>query len=141
MSRFGATPTTCDEEIPMTAEFENVYAELSIEFGQNCNASVTTGATNRLREIFDINILPLLESGAISWQGREKKYLLACSAGLGRSCDQLARGEVTSDNVSEAAKGSVKCWERVCPLPHSPETTGVRRGCRTLRTLLDLPLA
>lgn len=104
--------------------------EMENEFMENCTE--TYGSTPPLdhdahlllHDFFAINIGALLDNSLMEWEGKHRKFALACAAGLGRSLGATAKKTGSPIDVSmvrAVTRDMIPCWERVCPLPPTPD--------------------
>jgi hypothetical protein len=108
-------------------EHEHVFRDIQAEFMENLDLglSVDPGAYDRLYEFFDSALVPLLSTGRVSWEhhGRQRRFVLACAAGLGRRADEAARSaghaHVGREELDAAARHLVDYWEAICVLPRA----------------------
>jgi hypothetical protein len=97
--------------------------EMIAEFEENCPLQRDASADATLHELYARNIGALLAQDQIEWEGVERKYALACMAGLGRQVYRMlnGRGAVQAAHIVEAVAVELPHWERTCPLPRVNE--------------------
>lgn len=117
------SPTTPTDDARM--EFEHTFRDVRAEFMENIDIGrgVDPQAYDRLCDLFDHALTPLLTAGRVSWEHhhRQRRFVLACAAGLGRRSSEEAerhgRACVTGEDVEAAARFLVEYWEATCVLP------------------------
>ncbi len=126
-----------------------VYRELKSEFKQNATRKTTREANQELKQYLNLKIFSLLDSGAIEWGGRSRKFVRACAAGLARAAETCAkeakRDRIDVDDLKLALVGLegdkrhpslIVFWERTCPLPANRD----RLGCCDMRAHLNMEI-
>jgi hypothetical protein len=132
--------------------------DMLAEFEENCPLERDASADATLHALYERNIGALLAQRQIRWEeGVDKKYALACMAGLGRQVYRMldGRGPVQAIHIVDAVSVELPHWERTCPLPRvregvagageegppdasSPnEKSALWKTCRTVRTMVS----
>lgn len=131
-------------------EFEHAFKDVQAEFMGNIDLGrwVDPNAYDRFCDLFDHSVTALLNSGRVSWEHhhRQRRFVLACAAGLGRRADASAakhgRDRIVREDVEEAARFLLEYWEATCVLPPTgggKENEPGRRTCPVRDLLTGSP--